>query len=124
MPVHRLRNIDIRELDEEQLVQEILNSKLATLPPPQVINLSSDKTDFKTVEQELEFQKTIDERVAKSRPVADPAVGDVIQPVATSDTQTVEVPVQVAVSDADIIAPENVLKAKIAKLKKQKKSLS
>ena len=63
-----LRGIDIRTPDEEKIIQELVNKKLQRAPIPVVINRPTDKTDFKTKEQELEFQKVIDERVASARP--------------------------------------------------------
>lgn len=68
LPLHKLRGIDIRTPDEEKIVQELVNKRLQNTPVYVEINRPSDKTDFKTLEQEMEFQKVIDERVASSKP--------------------------------------------------------
>lgn len=73
MPLKILRNIDIKEKDEELLVQEIVNAKLAKMPPENVaLNRASDITDFKSSEEEQAFQKVIDERAKKNVPQVEP----------------------------------------------------
>lgn len=71
LPLERLRGIDIRNVEEERVVQALVNKKLQKIPVPVIINRDNDKTDFKTIEQELEFQKVIDARVASARPQMD-----------------------------------------------------
>lgn len=111
MSINRLRNLDIKDKGEEDLVQEILNLKLLVAPVERPINLGSDKTDFKNVSDELAFQKTIDDRVSSAKTKVDPRVGDSFSP--TPEIQQ-EIPQP----------SESSLKSKIAKLKKQKKSLT
>ena len=68
LPLERLRGIDIRNIEEERRVQLLVNQKLQRIPVPVIINRDSDKTDFKTIQEEQEFQKVIDARVASARP--------------------------------------------------------
>lgn len=117
LPLKVLRNLDIDTPEEERMVQGIVNKKLAGLPPEHtVINRALDRTDFRTKEEELEFQKVIDERLARSRP----AVGA----IAASEVEIkMESKVQTA-PEASEIATESELVAKIKKLKKQKEKLN
>jgi len=109
MPIAVLRNVDIHDKSEEDLVQEILNSKLGTAPIQDVvINKYSDKTDFKTGEEEKEFQKIIDERMAKAR-----------HQLKVDEAIVKPSPEVVAVLEET----EQVLSKKIAKIKKAKKKL-
>ena len=63
MSLERLRLVDVHDKEEELLLQEIVNSKLAVLPPQGEAN-RSDVPDIKTPEQEAEWQAKIDERNA------------------------------------------------------------
>jgi hypothetical protein len=63
MSLERLRLVDVHDKEEELLLQEIVNSKLAVLPPQGEVN-RSDVPDIKTPEQEAEWQAKIDERNA------------------------------------------------------------
>lgn len=58
MPIYALRALDIREKDEEDLVQDVLNAKLVHTPNPAVHNLPF--VDIRTKEQEEARQKEID----------------------------------------------------------------
>src|SRR3990167_10119782 len=58
MPMYALRALDIREKDEEDLVQDVLNAKLAHTPNPAVHNLPF--VDIFTKEQEEARQREID----------------------------------------------------------------
>ena len=61
MPLSYLRNIDIRTVDEEKLVQSVINAKLAAQPVPIVQQpLPSSETDHMTIEKEHELQAKID----------------------------------------------------------------
>ena len=63
-----LRGIDITTPEEEKIVQALVNSKLRIVPVQKPVNYAHDKTDFKTKEEELEFQKIVDDRMAEQRP--------------------------------------------------------
>ena len=65
MPIRRLRNIDIAEQDEELVVQEILNAKLAKLPPERKHNVRVP--DIKTPAEEKYWQKKIDDANAQAK---------------------------------------------------------
>ena len=67
LSLYNLRGIDIKNIEEEKVIQELVNKKLQRIPVPVVINRDSDKTDFKTIQEEQEFQKIIDARVASAR---------------------------------------------------------
>lgn len=69
MSLHRLRSFDIKERDEEELVQEIINLKVAANPPEMPI-VTSDVPDIKTPEQEAEWQAKLDARRKKAIPSA------------------------------------------------------
>lgn len=86
MPIRRLRNLDIRDGDEEKLVQEIVDAKLAKMPPERTV-YRKDVPDIKNAEEEAKWQKVIDERTAKAKGkmISDPddimrPIGDVISP--------------------------------------------
>lgn len=64
MTIRQLRLIDIRDKEEEEIVQEILNKRLAAKRPEVKIN-RSDAPDIKTPEQEAAYQKVLDEREAR-----------------------------------------------------------
>lgn len=64
MTIKQLRLIDVREVEEEHLIQEVLNEKLLARTPNVAIN-RSDAPDIKTPEEEAAYQKVIDEREAR-----------------------------------------------------------
>ena len=68
LPLKILQGIDIESPDEEKIIQELVNRKLQNTPVRVLINRPEDRTDFKTREEELEFQKIIDQRLALARP--------------------------------------------------------
>lgn len=87
MPLNRLRLVDVHDKEEEDLLQEIINSKLVNLPP-QGEAFRGDVPDIKTPKQEAEWQAKIDERNAeiKGRYVPTATVDSAIAP-----TNTVEI---------------------------------
>jgi hypothetical protein len=64
MSIDRLRALDIQDGEEEKLVQEILDCKLAASPP--VVDIHSN-VDITTKEQEDMIQGELDEKRAKVR---------------------------------------------------------
>lgn len=75
MSIALLRVVDIQEKDEEELVQEILNSKIKMSPPQKEVKVS-DIPDIKTPEEEAKWQKIVDERAAKMKGVVEDLVED------------------------------------------------
>ena len=67
MSIERLRLIDIKEKDEEDMVQEIINTKVAASPPVGDV-FRGDVPDIKTPEEEAQWQKVLDEREAAAIP--------------------------------------------------------
>jgi hypothetical protein len=74
LPLSKLRAIDIRTVEEEELVQKLVDEKLLRGVPRIVPNIDDIKrrldkdmiTRNLTKEKELEYQKEVDERVAKA----------------------------------------------------------
>ena len=76
LPLHILRGVDVDSPEEENLVQEVIHSKLSVLPPEQVVYINDivkkmDEDTNMTPEKEAEYQKQIDERVnaVKNEPI-------------------------------------------------------
>lgn len=69
MPFHILRTLDIRNGDEEKLVQEVVNSRLKKMPVQRTV-YRGDVPDIRDGESEKHWQKIIDERTEKLRPVS------------------------------------------------------
>lgn len=72
LPLIRLRAIDIDTPDEEKIVSEVMNRKLAGLPPERKIQINDiihqmNLERAMTPELEDKYQKMIDERMAKER---------------------------------------------------------
>lgn len=67
MPLGTLRNLDVHSSEEEQMVQKVINSRMADLPPSSPI-YRGDVPEIQNQEQEQEWQKVIDERTAKLKP--------------------------------------------------------
>lgn len=66
MPISVLRQIDIKEKDEEEIVQEILSKKLSQSPAA-VKEINFIIPDIKTKAEEDYWQKKIDEARGKQR---------------------------------------------------------
>lgn len=66
MPISRVRNLDIRDSNEEALVQKVVDIRVSSMPLPQAVN-RRDVPDIKTVEEEAKWQKVVDERETKAR---------------------------------------------------------
>lgn len=94
----RLRGIDITTPEEEKLIQGLVAQRLQRTPVKKPLNLSSDRTDFKTKDEEEAFQKVVDARKASHLP-------------------------EVPVTEEILQAQEATLKTKITKLKKARKTL-
>lgn len=71
LPVHVLEAIDIQDGSEQKLIQSLIDRKRRALPTDKPIYQPGDKTDFKNKEEELAFQKVIDERKARLLPQAE-----------------------------------------------------
>lgn len=65
-----LRGIDIKDKEEEDLVQEILDKKLANMPPENPIIIPSTATDDMTPEKEKALQAKLDAKRGKSVPAS------------------------------------------------------
>jgi hypothetical protein len=66
LPLHFLRNIDVKTIEEERMVQEVLNRKLADLPLE--VNMPVFQSiDIKTPEEEAIQQAKIDAMMAEAR---------------------------------------------------------
>lgn len=109
MTIKQLRNVDIREGDEEAVVQEILNQKVRVAPLEMTINFGTDKTDIKTVEQEAEMQEVIDARVKDAR---ERLSGAMLEPEQTPTSSPEEVPpAPVEIGDAPLPDPTVIAEA-------------
>ncbi len=64
MPILQLRGLDIKSKEEEELVQEVLNARLAEMPVENPVTFSSMETDNLTPEKEAALQAEIDLRNA------------------------------------------------------------
>ncbi len=80
MPLNVVRGQDIRSREEELAVQEVVNLRLETTPLDLDIK-RNDVPDIKTKEDEIKWQKIIDERTRKARGL--PAEAIVVQPILT-----------------------------------------
>lgn len=65
MPINRLRQVDIHNLEEEEIVAEILSARMAKLPPQRKVKLRVP--DINTPEEEKIWQARIDRLQAKQR---------------------------------------------------------
>ena len=99
LPLHSLRNIDIKEKDEEELVQEVLNKRLAS---QQIVGepIRLKVPDIKTKEEEEYWQKKVDEANAKNKagalnqsPVPE-VPAELVPPVAGVPVEPTPVPVE------------------------------
>ena len=62
MPLSHLRNVRIETVDQEKVVQEIVNLRMATQPPLGQIYRGDIPFKITTVEEEKKWQKIIDQR--------------------------------------------------------------
>lgn len=67
MSLQRLQSFDIREKDEEELVQKVINQKLLANPPVRDV-YTADVPDIRTPEEEAEWQAKLDARRAETTP--------------------------------------------------------
>ena len=127
LSLQRLRAIDIKTTEEEKVVQDLVNKRLQKVPVPVVINRAGDNTDFKTRDEELEFQKVIDERISSARPEIETQtpVGDPPEPTPPLELkfcQFCEAKGPIS-HKGDCTRPEKSLKDKIKALKEEKAKL-
>lgn len=136
MPTHLLRSVDIQNTEEEQIVQDIINSRFQKQPIALNEPFLNSATDFKTPEEELAFQAKLDEKKAKLKAllngetistetteVAEP-IGDAVpSEVIPETTQEVvpEVAPEIVTETVEAPLVEEELVNKIKSLKKQKK---
>ncbi len=103
MPILQLRGIDIQEKEEEVLVQEVLNARLAEMPVENPVHFTSMQTDNLTPEKEAELQAEINARNAGIKaqfeptepgPLPDPTIVDPMDPV-SPEQQSAPIPEEV-----------------------------
>lgn len=95
-PVSFLINIDIKNQEEEELVQEILDAKRANMPSENPLIVPSTLTDNMTPEKEKILQAKIDAKMGKSV-VKSEGEAAPEEPVQTPVEPVVEAPVEVPV---------------------------
>lgn len=66
LPLERLRLVDVHNPEEEKLLQEVVDEKLADKPVPGDVN-RLDVPDIKTPEEEAKWQKIIDARALAAK---------------------------------------------------------
>lgn len=66
MPLARLRLIDVKEKDEEDLLQEVISAKVMAAPPEREI-YRQDVPDIKSPEEEAEWQEKINKRTRRAK---------------------------------------------------------
>lgn len=67
MPLKIVRGLDIRTVEEEKLIQEVVNARTSIAQP--VVKFNQIVPDIKNVEQEKEWQAKIDKFNAEHAPV-------------------------------------------------------
>ncbi len=67
MPLKILRNLDIDNKEQEDIVLKVVTRRLSVLPPSQPI-FRKDVPDIQNPEEEAHWQQIINERTAKLRP--------------------------------------------------------
>lgn len=67
LPMNILRGIDIKNPEEEAIVQEIVNERFSEMPLENPLVISSKLTDNLTPEKERSLQEKIDKKVAELR---------------------------------------------------------
>ena len=114
LPLKILMGLDIKTVEEQAQVQKLVDARRKITPVARPVNLKSDITDFRNGEQEKEFQKVIDERVASMRPYKESEMTEENNP---------EIGVQISDVPGSILeelsAQESTLKEKIKNLKMQ-----
>ncbi len=60
MPMKYLKQLDIQNVEQEQMVQRVLNTRLRNMPSPVAIHIPTHVTDNLTVETEKVLQARID----------------------------------------------------------------
>lgn len=93
MPLRQLRNLDIKDGEQEKLAQIVVNEKMKYLPPEANV-YRGDVPDIKTKEDEDKWQVIIDAREAKIRntvqePISVVDIDTTITPVVTTMTPEV-----------------------------------
>jgi len=85
MPINRLRQVDIHNLEEEEIVAEILSARMAKLPPQRKVKLRVP--DINTPEEEKIWQARIDRLQAKQRKATlkESVDGEETKPLNTED---------------------------------------
>lgn len=99
MPLIALRGLDIESPEQEMLVQEIVNIKLATLPIQQPI-FRNDVPDIQTPQEEARWQEIMNRRERKIRgedvgqepPIEQEPVPEVTTPTFNPETQPLAQP--------------------------------
>lgn len=67
LPLQKIRLLDFKTKEEENIIQEVVNIKVSQLPPETSVQ-RNDVPDIRTKEQEEHWQKIIDERNAALKP--------------------------------------------------------
>lgn len=93
MPLSIVRGIDIKNAEDEALIQEVVTARVQASPVSQPV-YRGDVPDIKSKEQEMEWQAKIDEREAKARGIVEVPV---IEDVPTQVIPEVELPEEVPV---------------------------
>ena len=100
MPLVALRGVDIDTPEQAEMVQEVVNIKLATLPVQRPI-YRKDVPDIQTPEEEARWQTIINAREAKIR---GQAINKEASPV---DVPVTPAPVEaVSASEVPIVSPD------------------
>lgn len=66
MPLKVLRGLDIDTPEQQNLVQQIVNERMSSLPPERPV-YRNDVPDIQTPQEEMRWQQIIDERTARLR---------------------------------------------------------
>ncbi|MES2006910.1 MAG: hypothetical protein V4436_02245 [Patescibacteria group bacterium] len=78
MPMKFLKQLDIQNVEEEQMVQRVLNTRLKDMPAPNPLNFSASATDNMTIEKEQAMQAKIDERNARLKAQLAPTEEEIV----------------------------------------------
>ena len=88
--IPRLRNLDIKTKEEEDLVQDVLNSKLKHQPIENPITATSGETDNMTPEKEKELQSEIDAKNEAKKKKLVPEENTEVAPSVTEEAKVTE----------------------------------